>query len=115
VLLATACSPSERAEQAREVASRFLQAAGGNDPTTACGLLAPRTAEDLPEDCAQALEDWPGPTEITEVAVWGDRAQAKSGDSALFLAEFNDGWRVVAAGCVPRGENLPYQCTVGGA
>jgi hypothetical protein len=32
---------------------------------------------------------------------------------SVFLAEFDNGWRVTAAGCTSRGESLPYQCVVG--
>ena len=31
----------------------------------------------------------------------------------LFLARFDQGWRVTAAGCTPHGD-LPYDCTVKG-
>jgi hypothetical protein len=31
----------------------------------------------------------------------------------LFLVELDEGWKVVAAGCVPQGER-PYLCEVGG-
>ena len=32
---------------------------------------------------------------------------------ALFLSQFPDGWKVVAAGCIPQ-PGRPYQCTVEG-
>ena len=49
-----------------------------------------------------------------EIDVYGRDAMVRWGGSTLFLARFDDGWRVTAAGCAPRGEDLPYDCAVEG-
>jgi hypothetical protein len=41
-------------------------------------------------------------------------AQVRLDDDTVFLAAFPGGWRVVAAGCRPRGEAEPYDCAVEG-
>jgi hypothetical protein len=51
---------------------------------------------------------------VTSLSVWGENAQAKLGDGAVFLAEFPTGWRVTAAGCTFVGEGFPYDCAVEG-
>jgi hypothetical protein len=107
-------------ESARDAADRFVSALGSDDAGQACELLAPDTVSMLeslrPEGCERALPslDLPG-DQVTEVRVWGDAAQARSANDVLFLRELSDGWRVVAAGCQPRGESEPYECELGGS
>ena len=43
----------------------------------------------------------------------GQWARVRLSDDTVFLGMFAGGWRVVAAGCTPRGER-PYDCTVAG-
>lgn len=107
-------------ESARDAASRFVSALGSGDAAQACELLAPNTSSLLeslrPEGCEQALSSLQLPSEpVTEVQVWGDAAQARTPDDVLFLRELQDGWRVVAAGCQPRGESQPYECELEGS
>jgi hypothetical protein len=66
------------------------------------------------EACEAALtvEELPSGA-VSEVQVWGDRAQVRTEEDVLFLVELDEGWRVAAAGCRPRGD-LPYLCEVGG-
>ena len=52
--------------------------------------------------------------DVTSVSVWGDNAQARLAGGALFLAEFDTGWRVTAAGCTFVSDELPYDCDVEG-
>jgi hypothetical protein len=112
-------SVTERSNAATDVAVRFLAAASEGDGTGACALLAPETVEEVERNsgmsCAQAMteEELPEPEPVTAVDVYGQWAQVRLGAQALFLAVFPGGWRVVAAGCRPRGER-PYVCAVDG-
>jgi hypothetical protein len=51
---------------------------------------------------------------VNSVSVWGDNAQARLADGALFLAEFDTGWQVTAAGCTFVSDEVPYDCDVEG-
>lgn len=79
-----------------------------------CALLAPATVAALEYDesapCADALGqmDLPG-GQVVSSAVWGDNAQVRLTGDTLFLTRTDAGWKVAAAGCVPRGE-APYLC-----
>jgi hypothetical protein len=97
-------------------AERFHAALAAGQDEVACAMLAPRTADELPEEgetCAGALRGLgvgaAGP--VTGVAVWGDEAQVRLTGDTVFLHRFSDGWRVKAAGCRPRPD-LPYDCEV---
>lgn len=68
--------------------------------------------------CPAALraEDLPtgGRIEATEVA--GHSAQVRTDGDTIFLALFDDGWRVTAAGCERTSSDPqePYECAVEG-
>jgi hypothetical protein len=47
------------------------------------------------------------------VDVYGRQARAVLASDTLFLSQFSDGWKIVAAGCEPR-PGRPYQCSVKG-
>jgi hypothetical protein len=101
------------------VAARFLTAVATGDGAAACVLLAPATVEQIEQDsgmsCGDAVveEDLPEAEPVTSAHVYGQWAQVRLGEQTLFLAVFPGGWRVVAAGCRPRGER-PYECVVDG-
>ena len=82
-------------------------------------MLAPETAAEIVQsaqkDCAEAILDQnlPRPGSVTGDDVYGQWARVRLSDDTVFLAMFAGGWRVVAAGCSPRGER-PYDCTVAG-
>ncbi|WP_101783344.1 hypothetical protein [Nonomuraea indica] len=114
LVLVTGCSVDTSAP-ARTV-ERFHSALAAQQDEAACALLAPRTAEKLPDPgqtCAEALRALRlgagGP--VTGVQVWGDEAQVRLAGDTVFLHRFSDGWRVKAAGCEPRA-GLPYDCEV---
>ena len=117
----TACSSVEEPE-ARRVATEFARLAG-TDPTAACALLAPRTLQQVTEDgdgdCAEGLKsDGPEPSsEVTSVSVAINGAQVVMTDQVVFLARYDSGWRVLAAGCThDAGDDaVPYDCAVKGA
>lgn len=119
VLVIAGCGGvDERRQTAANAAGRFIAAVQSGDLVAACALLTPKTRDDLltdAPDCAEALSSQTLPTSpVGEVSVWGDRAQVRTDAGALFLVETESGWKVAAAGCEPRGENLPYRCAVGG-
>lgn len=121
-LLVTGCAGRGSAEDqaAADAATQFL-AAVGTAPESGCDLLAPATLEQLESDgeqCGEALGEVassgsPGSGE-PRVDVYGRDAMVRWGGATLFLARFDDGWRVTAAGCEPRGKDLPYDCTIEG-
>ena len=102
---------------ATDAAREFVQARTG-DPGAACRLLAPRTFEEATSDepCPDAVtKDAPDLAGQTpRVEVYGKDAIARFDDDTVFLALFDTGWRVTAAGCQPRGQDLPYDCSVSG-
>ncbi|RVX38336.1 hypothetical protein EDD27_0632 [Nonomuraea polychroma] len=112
--MAAGCA-ADTASPAR-VAERFHALIAANQDESACGMLAPKTAEKLPDpgqSCADALRELrfgPGGV-VTSVSVWGDEAQVRMAGDTLFLHRFSSGWRVKAAGCKPV-RDLPYDCEV---
>ncbi len=122
VVVATACgcgAPRERIDGASAVASSFAEAARSGDGTAMCALLARGTREELARSegttCDKAVVEQRlstvGP--VREVDVHGLRAMARFEGDTLFLSRFSTGWKVVAAGCVPR-PGQPYRCRVKG-
>jgi hypothetical protein len=114
----TGCSSvGDRERAASAAALRLLDAVAAGDGEAACALLAPDTAETVAEDepCAEAILDQslPRPGTVVGADVYGQWAQVRLDDDTVFLAAFDGGWRVVAAGCTPRA-NRPYQCSVEG-
>jgi hypothetical protein len=119
VALAGCASVGGQADAAAAVATRLLTAVQGKDGAAACALLAPDTASEVEQSggkpCPEAIldENLPGPGAVTGTAVYGQWAQVRVGADTVFLAAFPGGWRVVAAGCKPRGAR-PYDCEVQG-
>ncbi|WP_234308363.1 hypothetical protein [Streptomyces sp. NRRL F-4428] len=108
-----------RVDGARDAARAFEQALSLRDYTGACRLLAPATRAQLEQDgkqaCARALgsEELPVSAALGATEVYGRMALVRAEGDTLFLSLFTGGWRVVAAGCTPRG-GAPYQCLVKG-
>jgi hypothetical protein len=117
--VAGCASVDDRQTAASAAAVRLLTAVKNNDGQAACAVLGPETAAEIVQSagqaCPQAIldEDLPDPGVVTAAAVWGQQAQVRTSTDTLFLAVFPGGWRVVAAGCTPRGDR-PYDCTVQG-
>ncbi|MCE7010841.1 hypothetical protein LWC34_49770 [Kibdelosporangium philippinense] len=118
VFVLSGCSGASESAPVREIATEFVSALADNDATTACSLFAPQAVQRIarlrPEGCAQVLATMGLPTDRPgQVEVWGETAQVKTSGDTLFLKRFTQGWRIVAAGCVSRGEE-PYECKVDG-
>jgi hypothetical protein len=98
--------------------AQFEAAVAGGDGGTGCALLAPATRDALEHragtPCPSTLPGLHLPGgDVVEVARWGLEAQVHTSGDTLFLTMTDQGWRVTAAGCSPRGE-APYACTVEG-
>ncbi|WP_407840628.1 hypothetical protein ACE1OC_36700 [Streptomyces sp. DSM 116496] len=110
-------APASRVEGATQAALTFERALTGGDYLRACAQLAPQTRQQLEEEeheqCVSALRDQKPPTagEAREAEVYGRQALLRIQGDTLFLSQFGDGWKVVAAGCVPQGEK-PYRCSL---
>jgi hypothetical protein len=119
-LLVSGCGADVERRQAGAVADAFA-ADVTRDPVAACALLAPRTLKSVEDDgkpCAQALPaaDQSTPGRHTSVAVAGHSAQVRYPGETVFLALFDDGWKVTAAGCSRTSSDpaVPYDCAVEG-
>ena len=120
-LLVSAGCGASRAPDVRGTATEFSRAVADSDGAAACALLAPRTIAELEmsaqASCEDAVldQDIPADGQVSGTQVWSDQAQVRIGSDTVFLAEFPDGWKVVAAGCTLRSTSLPYDCQLKGA
>lgn len=102
-----------------EVAAAFHDAYAARDGAAACDLLAPETKSELErlagEPCAGAVleEDVAEVGPPRAVEVFGTQAEVRYDGETTFLARFQDGWKVMAAGCTPR-PGQPYDCVIAG-
>lgn len=108
-------------EGAAAVAERFV-AEASQDPAAACTLLAPATLEELEQNtekaCPQALADLglDAADGFARIKAYGTDAQVALPNQTVFLSRFDDGWKVVAAGCTSGGsqDDVPYTCPLKG-
>ena len=101
---------------ASRAALAFLAEAGSR-PSDACGLLAPETLgelEDAEGPCPRSLpqQHLPEAATVRRVEVYGKDAIVHLDGDTVFLARFDEGWRVTAAGCTAGGDR--YDCAVKG-
>ena len=103
----------------RDAALAFRVAWQQGDGLAACRLLAPDTAAEVVSSsgrpCPQGIldQDAPAAGAVQATHVWGGSAQVRLRGDTVFLSRFDDGWRVLAAGCVPRA-GKPYDCELAG-
>jgi hypothetical protein len=113
------CSLGPAAEGPRSVAESFGTAWAQKDGPALCKLLAPDTraevAQSAKQPCARGIldEDLPDGGSVRSTKVWGRAAQVSLTGDTLFLSRFQDGWKVLAAGCKPQS-GKPYDCQVQG-
>jgi hypothetical protein len=120
VLGPAACGGTgERDARASSAAAAFEKALTGDDRPALCAALAPGTRSEVEDaekkTCTDAIgtQDIPAGGPVRGVDVYGRQARAVLASDTLFLSEFEDGWKVVAAGCRAR-PGQPYQCAVKG-
>jgi hypothetical protein len=115
VLLLSGCA-SESARDVGTTMAAFSDAVTSGDTSRACELLATSTRSELEsstgKSCPKALAaELPSVGERPRIQVYGNQAIARTTHDAEFLARYDDGWRVTAAGCKPKGHDL-YDCPV---
>ena len=117
-LAGAGCTPMGSAEN-RNASQAALDFEGSlTKPVHACALLAPGTLAELEQSfgrCDKALPDQhlPVGTQVADVDVYGKDAIVRLDKDVVFLARFDDGWRVTAAGCTPRLDR-PFTCAIKG-
>lgn len=118
-LLLAGCS-SGHGDDVEQTVEDFGAAWEAQDGAAICDLLAPVTQRNVESStgmaCAEGvLElDVQPPVAVTNVQVFATAAQARTEADTVFLSQYDGGWRVLAAGCEPRGEQ-PYDCELTGA
>jgi hypothetical protein len=97
----------------------FYAALGSGNGATACALLAPGTRSELEQSskqpCDRAIleEGVAHPGVRRGLQVFGTMAEVRFTHDTVFLAQFNDGWKVMATAC-KRIPDEPYDCSVKG-
>jgi hypothetical protein len=87
-------------------------------PAEACRMLAPGTLAELdssfgPCDHSLAKQHLPEGGRVVGVDVYGKDAMVRLDNDVIFMARFDNGWKVTAAGCTPL-PGRPFDCTVKG-
>ncbi|MFF7442028.1 hypothetical protein [Streptomyces sp. NPDC008122] len=115
------CGASAAREDGASAAGRrFAAALEAGDYRAGCELLAPATRDEVEEDakgpCGPALRDLdlPPAGPARGVDVYGRGALLRMAGDTLFLSQFDSGWLVTAAGCVPQAQDEPYRCSLKG-
>jgi hypothetical protein len=117
LLLCTGCG-STHEDEVEQVAERLHAAIRAEDGAAACELLSENAQEELQQSgdsCEVAvLEAGLSPDgRVEKVSVYDTSGQVRYDDDVVFLADFPEGWKVIAAGCVPQPD-APYDCKVQG-
>ncbi|MFB8079979.1 hypothetical protein [Streptomyces sp. NPDC056013] len=121
-LAAIACgAPQARQDGATRAGLAFEASLSTGDYREACALLAPESRRQLQEDerqpCERALpsQELPSAGDVRGVDVYGRQALLRLRGETLFLSQFDEGWRVTAAGCEPNPGDAPCRCALKGA
>jgi hypothetical protein len=118
VCLLSGCG-SQGTGEAATAAQDFARSVAQSHEPTACRYLAPATRAELEQSegkpCPAALSatDLPRAGTLISTRRYGTMSQAVFSHDTVFLSQFPGGWKVVAAGCQPRGER-PYDCSLQG-
>lgn len=120
LLLLSGCSAigPDRTGAERAAADFYAALRAGSD-AKACRLLAPRTVEELEDQtgtrCSASVgrQQLPPAHGPTDVEVYGNNGKVVLTGDVVFVSQFGNQWKVVAAGCEPR-TGRPYSCTVKG-
>lgn len=121
LLVLAACGGAEqRSANVSTAATAFEEALNEGDRAALCTALAPQTRKEVESAakkvCVDAIEaqNLPAGGPVRGVDVHGRQARAVLASDTLFLSQFQDGWKIVAAGCKPR-PGQPYECSVKGS
>jgi hypothetical protein len=117
----TGCAAAQD-RPAENAAARFADAVAKGDGPAACRLLAPRTKSELEssagEPCRdsviQEMESRPDGPDGEGAEVFGTAARVSTSRDTMFLARFQGGWKVSAAGCTPTPSGI-YECVLKGS
>jgi hypothetical protein len=115
------CGASDRAPDAAAVAERFHAALDEGDGEAACAELAEETRSKLEQQekapCDEAILELElprgGAAASTDVYLTTASVSLAEGGTT-FLDDFDQGWKVSAAGCVPTAPEQPYECELEG-
>jgi hypothetical protein len=115
--LASGCSSTHEGE-VEQVAEQLHAALRVDDGVAACDLLSEEAQEELQDSgdsCEVAVLDagLSPDGRVEKVSVYDTSAQVRYDDDVVFLSEFPDGWKIIAAGCEKQAA-APYDCTVQG-
>ena len=119
VCLSAAGCASGHAQTVNATAVSFYTALEAERGTVACALLAPETKSELEQSSNQPCDQAILEEAVTNVGdrrhteVFGTMAQVRYAGDVAFLAQFDDGWKVMAAACEPV-PGQPYDCSVEG-
>lgn len=106
------------------VATAFYEAIGAEDGAKACRLLAEPTRSEVESSagkpCERAIleEDLQEAVGEPDVGVYATMARVRWPQETTFMARYDSGWRVFAAGCSPDPQSPRdadrYDCAVQG-
>ncbi len=117
VAMLCGCSSASRGE-VEHAARSFFEATAAGNLEQACALLSTEAVRMLErttkEGCVRVLGivQLPRSSTVRTTDVFGGNARVVTDADTMFLSEYDDGWRVTAAGCQER-EDLPYACLLG--
>jgi len=96
-------------------AQAFADALARKDGAAACGLLVPDAVSSVEAgggECDKDILTLGLPHgAATGAVVWGGQARVQIDGKAVFLTQWDDTWRIIAAGCSPRS-GRPFDCDV---
>jgi hypothetical protein len=118
VVVTSGCGSMGSAENANASHAALAFDGSLDTPEQACAMLAPGTLtelEDTSGPCDRSLphEHLPVGTRVADVDVYGKDAMVRLDRDVVFLARFDSGWKVTAAGCTPV-QGRPFDCTLKG-
>jgi hypothetical protein len=117
-LAASSCS-SGHEDTVNATAAKFYAAIQSGRGDAACLLLAPETKSELEqsskEPCDKAIleEGVADAGARRRTAVFGTMAEVRFSRDTAFLAQFDQGWKIMATACKPV-PGKPFDCSVKG-
>lgn len=119
VLVSLSGCSSGNDKAARRAAENLHASLRAGDGAAACDVLSDEVQKEIAQSQGTSCEsavmepDIPDSGRILDVKVYGTAAQVRYDEDVVFLGEFEDGWKVTAAGC-SRQAGAPYDCELQG-